>query len=362
MNIRLGKRAVMIFLTCTLALSTMTACSVDSMEISERPSIVVKVSGRDTLYKIASEYDADMYEIIEINDLDNPNLISVGQKLVIYPGEEYWEDNVKPTAKPEKSCEERWELGLQNRGYVNGINISEKQVNMDLENVLEYNDINFVMIKMNDFWQRETTTNGYDYSTTHDIKCSDFVEICNKKEVPFGVWFSPTLTDLDSTKQELDIVFSKLDNMVERGMICQMPICLNIGLNNRDLPERIKANDPKTLECFQYLADKFQEKNYCLMIYTSDYAASNYKLGDLANKFGVDLWLEQSYYDGQYLGESPNLWMDTDNEHTIREYSNGSILCYQERVKLNLAYKNFPEMIKANGLNGFEKSLVLEKK
>ncbi|GAB6099754.1 DUF3794 domain-containing protein [Halanaerocella petrolearia] len=50
----------------------------------DRPSrIIYVVQSGDTLYKIAARYNTTVDAIVEANDIDNPNYIDVGQKLII---------------------------------------------------------------------------------------------------------------------------------------------------------------------------------------------------------------------------------------------------------------------------------------
>ena len=52
---------------------------------SEASVIIYSVDKGDTLWKLAKKYNTTIEELVKINDIENPEIIIIGQKLII-PG------------------------------------------------------------------------------------------------------------------------------------------------------------------------------------------------------------------------------------------------------------------------------------
>ena len=70
--------------TTVTAPPTPTKARIPDAAVEPEPE-VYKVTARDTLLGIADRFGVTMEELIELNQIENPSLISVGQELLIPP-------------------------------------------------------------------------------------------------------------------------------------------------------------------------------------------------------------------------------------------------------------------------------------
>ena len=55
------------------------------MDEQKASVIIYSVDKGDTLWKLAKKYNTTIEELVKINDIENPEIIIIGQKLII-PG------------------------------------------------------------------------------------------------------------------------------------------------------------------------------------------------------------------------------------------------------------------------------------
>lgn len=307
--------------------------------------IYVTVEAGDTLSAIADQYNISYEVLAEYNDILDPNNIEIGQVLKI------------PNTIPE--CSEidldLWDSKLEKDGYVKGIDLSFYQDDIDLENVIRNNDINAVISRAAYFWGQNDLDN---------FECDDcldkFGAACRDNNVAFGIYYFPTLANIERTEKEANIIIEKLKDLESKNIYCTLPIFLDIEAQidgGGDLVERLGNRDPEAIKCFNYAINLFRENGYEVMLYTNGNCCSNYGFEQLAEENNVKLWLAQ-YPTNYTVGIEQNPiedygeYFDSSYSHIIRQYADtGNVIGYESSVDLDLFYENIPKYIIENGLN-----------
>lgn len=313
--------------------------------------IIVKEG--DTLTDIASEHGMTVDEIVEINAIENPDFITPGMTLIVLANKTSFRTEYDSANFTDK---------IENQGYTKGIDISSVgQKNIDLEKVLYENNIDFVIARMAYFISQSTQDANRDGI---DDAFDSYAEACAKTNTPMGVYFWPSVVDVESAKKEVDIITNKLEEIKEKyGLCLELPLCLDIELatdGGGKVVERLASGDQDSIDALEYMVNTLEEKGYFVMIYTGNNCLrSNANYRKVIEALDVDTWIPR-YSDNSsvHFSNEPEVLeeLSYDGKTSIRQYSkNGRVNGYNGEVDLNVCYTDFPKIIKENGLNGFAK-------
>ncbi|KAK8835314.1 hypothetical protein M9Y10_013519 [Tritrichomonas musculus] len=204
-----------------------------------------------------------------------------------------------------------------------GIDASKWQGEIDFQKV-KNNGVEFVIIR-----------EGYGKKspTQIDKKFKVNYEMAKSVGLPVGVYHYSYADSVSDAKLEAQFC---LENI--QGMKLEYPVVIDIEdkeilkLNNRQRTDNLKA-----------FCEEMENAGYYAMVYCNLYWWNNYLYKEeLENKY--DLWL------AQWQVENPSVTCG------IWQYSEtGKIDGINGNVDLNIAYKDYPSIMKYNGLNGFKK-------
>lgn len=124
-----------------------------------------------------------------------------------------------------------------------------------------------------------------------------------------------------------------------QGLKLEYPIVIDI-----EDKEQLKLNNRQRTDIVKAFCGEIEKHGYYAMFYCNANWLRNYLFKDeLLPKY--DLWLAQWDVDVPYV--SCGIWQKSDK---------GAISGINGNVDLNVAYKNYPEIMQSKGLNGFSKS------
>lgn len=368
-KLKLYKKLTALLLTGSTFVVSMQGCSSEvkeniSIEVSHDETSIEKEEKKviEIIYKndydldyYADKYDTTKYEIVKSNNIHNTHLIGLGQKLYITPGDNYVESFGT-------WIENRFEHKLSMNGYVKGINLTVEQSGIDLKKVLRNNDIGFVMIESNDFWNRTKENElEYNYGNTYNDEFYNYANTLSENSVPFGVYFSPTLTDITTTKQEINIVCNLLEGLSSQGIKCDMPICIKITDEIiYDLASRIKSGHKTTMSLFRYMVQAFQARGYCIMLNSNTDILKKDELAVIAGHNNIDLWLIDDNEKSQNISDDPTESFANNSLFTIKQYTKGKVEGYDGLIDISITTKNYPKIIRMSELNEAESYPVIE--
>ena len=202
-----------------------------------------------------------------------------------------------------------------------GIDVSYAQGKIDWEKV-KADGVDFAIIRA-----------GYgQYASQEDSCFKRNVQCAAEAGVPFGLyWYSYAKTPADAEK-EAEVFLG-----VIKGLKPEYPVVLDIEDNSQ-------ANLPgKTLNgIVKAFCGKMEAAGYYAAVY-SNLSWLKTKLGDIGE---YDVWLAQWVAEPTYA-KPFGMWQYT---------AKGKVAGIAGAVDRDYAYKDYPAMIRAAGLNGFEKS------
>lgn len=209
---------------------------------------------------------------------------------------------------------------------IKGIDVSKYQGNINWQSV-KGAGIKFAMIRAG------YVTNG---NMVVDEKFHSNMEGALTSGVDVGVYLYSYATNVDQAKLEAKLLLAEIDKY--KGKITY-PISFDIedekwqgGLSNRVRTDMAKA-----------FCNAIENAGYYTSIYANLNWVQNRLIWDELKQY--DLWLAQ--------------WTQTPTDqydYGMWQYtSSGSVAGINGRVDMNEAYKDYPNIIKSNGLNGFGK-------
>lgn len=205
-----------------------------------------------------------------------------------------------------------------------GIDVSKWQGNIDFQKVKK-SGMNFVMLR-----------EGYGRKAPNQIDKMFKINYEKAKNVGInvGCYHYSYADSVEDAKKEAEFC---LENI--QGMQFEYPICFDI----EDKTVFVLSNKIKT-DIVKTFCDIIEKAGYYAMFYCNLTWLNNYLNKDeLIKKY--DLWLAQWNVDKP--SETCGIWQKSDS---------GKIDGINGRVDLDIAYKDYPTIIKAKGLNGFSKS------
>lgn len=204
-----------------------------------------------------------------------------------------------------------------------GIDVSKYQGNIDWAKV-KASGIQFAILR-----------GGYGrISTQKDIKFEQNYKNAKAVGMPVGVYHYSYATTVDRAKQEADFVLSYI-----AGKQFEYPIILDV-----EEKSQAKLGKAKLTEIIKAFCDKVAAKGYLVGIYTSKSWLDSYI--DVSKLSSYDIWVAQWASACTYTGKY-TMWQYT---------SGGSVPGISGRVDMDYSYKDYPEVVKSLGLNGFPKN------
>lgn len=202
----------------------------------------------------------------------------------------------------------------------NGIDVSRWQNTIDWGKV-KASGFTFAMIRA-----------GYGrYHHQEDAKFRINMENAQKAGVNRGVYWYSYAVSPEEARIEAQVCLD-----IIRGYKLEYPIMFDIEENmQKELGKEVVSD---IIEAF---CTTVEAQGYYVGVYSYKNFLTNYVRQDILDRYDVWLaeWCEQPTYKGNY-----GIWQYT---------SNGLVNGIEGRVDLNISYKNYPEIMKKNGLNGY---------
>ena len=152
--------------------------------------------------------------------------------------------------------------------------------------------------------------------------------------IPIGSYHYSYADSVDDAKREAEFC---LENI--QGMKFEYPIVFDI-----EDREMLKLSNRQRTNIVQAFCSEIEKAGYYAMFYCNAHWLNNYLIKEeLLSKY--DLWLAQ--WDVAAPSVSCGIWQKSDK---------GFINGISGNVDLDVSYKNYPEIMKSKGLNGFSKS------
>lgn len=169
-----------------------------------------------------------------------------------------------------------------------------------------------------------------------DAKLAANVKGCEANDIPYGFYHYSYAKTVDGAKKEAEYFLSVIKNYSPT-----MPVAFDLedssqsGLSKATLTAMVKA-----------FCEVCEKAGYYVILYSNkSWLESKYNMSDLA---AYDVWLAQWGSKPTYTG-AYGMW----------QYSaEGSVSGISGDVDMDIAYKDYPSIIKSCGLNGQKKTSV----
>lgn len=305
----------------------------------------------ETLSEIANIYGTSIAEIIKYNQIEDPNNIEIGTHIKIRLNNKY--DSIEYKTTP-------WDDELTTNGYVKGIDLSHVgQETINLEEVFHQNNIRFAMIRTSYFIAESNVDLNNDGI---DDNFEKYALTCAKNNIPFGIYFWPSLESISKTFQEFAIITNELEKLKkEYNIVPEMPICIDIEEQKDgggNIIEKLTNRDSETIKSLQYLIESLKEYNYYPAIYIGDNCLNYPNVKEIITDLNTAIWLPvYPHNDIVHYTKEPDLNVKTDYKGNclIKQYTqNGRVEGYDKAIDLDVCYENIPNFIRENRLNNYE--------
>lgn len=201
-----------------------------------------------------------------------------------------------------------------------GIDVSKWQGTIDWAKVAKSN-VSFAILRA-----------GYGrYASQKDPTFEDNYNNAKAAGIPVGAYHYSYAKDVAAAKQEAEVFLSWI-----KGKQFEYPVAFDIeegsvfNLGKNTVSEIIDA-----------FCSAVESAGYYVCVYTNKNWLDNVVSAEIKSKY--DIWLAQWTNTPSYNG-AYGIWQYT---------SSGTVEGISGRVDLNIAYKNYPTIIKSKGLNGF---------
>ena len=204
---------------------------------------------------------------------------------------------------------------------MNGIDISRWQGNIDWKLVKE-SGVEFVILK----------AGGSDDGFYEDSKFQENYEEAKNNGIPVGAYYyvGPNCTSAEDGKADAERFLNILNSKT-----FEMPVVLDFESTSPS--DRDGATDAAIAFC-----EVLENAGYYVAIYASDISGFKDRL-DIDRLSEYDKWVARYGSEPQYVNDY-GIWQFT---------SEGLVPGISGNVDMNIAYKDYPSIIKAAGLNGF---------
>lgn len=327
-----------------------------------------KLGESETIEDLASRLGIYPEDILYVNStsvinpgetiyLPDSSTISITEEKLDY------EDNIDAKSDiPVKSISD-WNEHIARNGHVYGIDISKHQDTMDLNEVLQANpNIRFVYNRIGNCLVNNPSV---------DVNFTKNIEILRANNVVAGYYYFPSARNVSEANTETKKIIQYLKYLESLSYYTFMPIALDIEdipdckriLN--DLKEHGKNSDAykAIMETIRLL----QEAGYYVMLYTGDACVKDYlrpfKTED-GGIFGIDTWIARygKYSANSKFGEKIHFSKSTNIDNLkMPEYAtnfgihqvsdNAFLKGYSKNLDLDMAFRNYPQIIYNRGLN-----------
>ena len=201
-----------------------------------------------------------------------------------------------------------------------GIDVSTWQKIIDW-NMVKQSGVEFAMIRASYGF----SSNGKDARFDYNYKNA------KKAGIPVGAYHFSYATSVEDAIKEADFFYS-----VIKGKKFEYPVAYDVE------DERIaKLGKAKVSEIVKAFCDRMEKYGYYVSVYANKYWLTNYMDDEILKKY--DIWLAQ-WTSNPTFTKPYGIWQKS---------SKGKVAGIEGYVDLNESYKNYPAIMKYNGLNGF---------
>ena len=206
-----------------------------------------------------------------------------------------------------------------------GIDVSKWQGDIDWAKV-KANDIQFAMLRCG------TGAKG----GSKDKFFEQNYKQARENDIFLGAYYYTYATTVDQAKRDADNVLEWI-----KGKKFEYPIVF-------DIEDSTQANlgKAKISAIIKAFCEKVEKAGYYVMVYANKDWLENRIDEDVKTKYDIWLaqWTDKPTYKGNY-----GIWQYT---------SKGKVNGISGNVDMDISYKNYPAIMKANGLNGYSKNTV----
>lgn len=228
---------------------------------------------------------------------------------------------------------------------IKGIDVSEWQGNLTKNNWLKVKNsgIQFAILRCG------YTTYGKSKKKYVDRYFENNYKICKEIGLPIGVYYYSCATNETEAKEEANFVLSLIKNKkFEYPVVIDTEDNHNINKSTNSPVSQASIGKYKLTPLIKTFCEIIESKGYYVSIYASTYwFKNNLILEDLKL---YDKWIAQ--------------WSKTVSvsyKYGMWQYSSqGTVNGLSGNIDLDYAYLDYPEIMKKNGLNGFEKETISE--
>lgn len=228
---------------------------------------------------------------------------------------------------------------------IKGIDVSEWQGNLTKNNWLKVKNsgIQFAILRCG------YTTYGKSKKKYVDRYFENNYKICKEIGLPIGVYYYSCATSETEAKEEANFVLSLIKNKkFEYPVVIDTEDNHNINKSTNSPVSQASIGKYKLTPLIKTFCEIIESKGYYVSIYASTYwFKNNLVLEDLKL---YDKWIAQ--------------WSKTVSvsyKYGMWQYSSqGTVNGLSGNIDLDYAYLDYPEIMKKNGLNGFEKETISE--
>lgn len=181
------------------------------------------------------------------------------------------------------------------------------------------------------------------YSTNKDVKFEQYYNACKGLNIPVGVYLYSMAKSVSEARTEANFLI----NNVLKDKQFEYPIYMDV----EDKVQRALGKDLLT-DIIITFCDTLEKAGYYVGIYSSASFFKTYMHEDKLKRF--DKWIAQWNNSCTYNGEY-GMWQFGGETNKIRSNKIAGVTCDQD-----YAYKDYPKIIKENGLNGYNKNIIVK--
>lgn len=217
-----------------------------------------------------------------------------------------------------------------------GIDISQYQDDIDLVNVINANEFNFVIMRGG--------FTGYGSGTPSvDTKFEDYYKLAKQTKANVGYYYLTIASTDAMVDKEYEFIINQLkDKEFDHVIGIDVENCRDVDYTHAQAWLNLSKSERTRL--VHKLADKLEQAGYYVVIYCNYNYAVNKLESWLFDKH--DFWYARYVVERPTYPKTPNLWQYT---------SSGQWIGYGDFLDTNYAYVDYTKIIKENGLNGFVK-------
>lgn len=177
------------------------------------------------------------------------------------------------------------------------------------------------------------------FSKTKDECFEDFYKSCKERNIHVGCYIYVYATTVTQAKSYVE----KFYNQCLKGKQFEYPIALDI--EDKTLLDKGKTTVTKIIKT---MADYLEDKGFYVVIYSSRSYFKTYMNDDQLTAYDkwVAEWSSKCQYDGDY-----GMWQFGGETNKLRSNKIAG-----KTVDQDYAYKDYPSIMKKQGLNGYKKT------